>query len=217
MGQPLLNTLSGIRGQNPMLMPNFDPIVTYPGAAPGSIGSQPPDVFLQTFPRTASTTPGQITVGGTVGTGDVATIIFSNNVFPAPGTVEALTPVSVSYTLTGTDTVSTVAGFLAAAINSNTTLQRFGFYATADEAAGVVNIFQQSAVGDFTTLTTSVTGSLTLTVNTQIAGGSGPIIPAYSFEFDFGTYNVTNFYIGRPVDLGYSQIKQLVDAGYPIY
>lgn len=219
MGQPLTSLYNAIRGQNPQILPTFDPISNGvgPGSSAVSIGSLPPDVFLKQFPRVPSTTAGKVTVGGTVASGDIATIIFSNNVFPATGSFAAVAPVSVSYTLTGTDTTSTTAGFLAAAINANTTLQQFGFYATADETASVVNIFQQSSVGSFTTLTESATGALTLTVNTQIAGGSGPIIPLFNFEFDFGTYNLTYFMKGIPQNLGYTQVAALVNAGYPIY
>lgn len=219
MGQPLNSFYNAIRAQNPMLMPTFDPVTNGVGVASSatSIGHLPPDLFLSQFPRVASTTPAVVTVGGTVATNDVATITFSNNIFPAAGGISVLTPVVVTYTLNGTDTTSTTAGQLARAINANLTLQQFGFYATADETAAVVNIFQQSSVGSFTTLSSGGTGSLTVVTSVQIAGGSGPIIPLFNFEFDFGTYNLTNFYKGIPENLGYTQIAALVNAGYPIY
>jgi hypothetical protein len=213
MGQPLNSPYNAIRQQNPQLLPTFDPIST---AASDSIEHQPIDIYLAGHPRTASTTPGIVTIGGTVATGHTITLNVANNVFPSTTSFPQKVTVAITYLTTGSDTASTVAANLAANFNANATLNQFGFYATADEAAGAVNIWQQSGVGAFTTLTGSSTGAETVTITQAMAGGSGPIIPVWNFEF---TYNksLLYFYKGQPDIIGFDLLTALVNQGYPIY
>lgn len=216
MGQPLNSRYSAIRAQNPQLLPSFDPITS--GVGSDSIDHVPVDVFLASNPRAHSTTAGQVTIGGTITAADTVTLSIENPVFPSTTSIAQNVTVSVTYTVQGGDTVSIIAAQLAALVNSNLTFQQYGFYAVADETAAVILIYQQSGVGAFSTISGSKSAGATetITVNNQIAGGSGPVIPTFNFEFKYNNA-VLYFYKGHPVLVGYDLLTALVNQGYPIY
>lgn len=73
-----------------------------------------------------------VTVGGSVSPGDVLNLTFASRNLPSAG-------IEVSYTADSSDTTSTIATALAAAINANTMLQGLGIIAKAAAAVVTVN------------------------------------------------------------------------------
>ena len=116
-----------------------------------------------------------VTVGGTVTNNDVLGVTFST---------ASLTSGSrtVSYTVSGSPSLSTIAANLAALINADTTLAALGYQASAASAVVTINfptLPASSGMGSFTSpvtplatiLSTSSTGTETLTVSTPTTGG----------------------------------------------
>ncbi len=186
--------------QNPTLMPNF----YRPVAGSGGVSLMSPQEYMAKYPLTPSS--GNVVVGGTLASGDVATLDITNGVLG--GTV------SLAYTLTSSDTAASVAYELAQLVQDNATLQRFGFSAEADPLTATLYIYQASGVGNFSTLAFSATGSVTGTV-TQMTGGAGPVTPVENFIFTTGT-SPRSYWFGVPVDVNYQTLKALVAQGQPV-
>lgn len=117
----------------------------------------------------AAVSSGSITVGGTITAGNTYTMTFID-----AGVPSLVTP---GVTLTGTvvagDTVTTIAARIAAAINANLTLDTAGLLVAS--TAGVVTVKMPGAAGATLVVTSSATGTLTLTAVSP-TGGTGPII-----------------------------------------
>lgn len=133
-------------------------------------------VYDSLTPATAS---GTVTVGTTVGSGDVYTVTIGG--------------VAVTYTASGTDTASSVASALVTAINTSTnnTINDAVNGVTASSNADVVTITANSAGidGNSITLTASATGtgdSLTASSGT-LTGGSGNTVFTLTSD-DYGLY-----------------------------
>ncbi len=119
-----------------------------------------------------------VTVGGTITAADVASITLSNPNF-RNGTE------TVSYTVQAGDTTSTIATALAAAINADATLAAVLITATASAAvvtvsyptipSGTFDNIQNLPLGNFTTLSTNVTGSATETLTVAV-GTNGTLM-----------------------------------------
>lgn len=117
-----------------------------------------------------------ITVAGTVGDGDVATVTFTHALLSGGVNAYAVTAAS--------DTATTVAAKLAALINADAELAKFGVYAS--NAAGVLTIKWPGPVATLNTITVGVSGGVTLTRNPtsgKFTGGAGAIIPTKSFVY----------------------------------
>lgn len=88
----------------------------------GSFATVQADIYATNQPDAKNSQT--VTVGGTVTNGDAASLTFANPNLPN-GTA------SVSYPITGSDTTTTIATGLAAAILANQTLTALGFSATS--------------------------------------------------------------------------------------
>jgi hypothetical protein len=123
-------------------------------------------------PGAASSTSETVTVGGTAHTGDTLNVVFTSSALTG-------SPITVSYVMKSTDTLSTGAAGLAAAINANAVLSAAGFDATV--AAAVVSIYQPTTLSPQATYTESVTGggaTTTLTLSTGSAVTAGITLSA---------------------------------------
>ncbi len=184
--------------QQPTLLPNFDK----PVAVNGTMQLTTPAGVVAAYPVVASS--GSAVIGGTATTGNVMTLTIANGV---------LTPsVTLTYTVPSGSTTSTIAYAFAQLIMQNATLGRFGFYAEAN--GSTLLIYQQSGVGNFSTLSASSTGTETVTL-TQMSGGSGPITPVENFTFASGP-NLNNYWFGIPANVNYQTLKAMVTEGVPI-
>jgi hypothetical protein len=203
MANPVL-PLDGIWGDRglfrPTLIPNFD----RSQLINGSTTHMSPAAFAAANPRTAATV--QATVGGTAGTGDVATITLTYG----------SQTITKSYTLTGTDTTATTAEELAELFNADPVVRGQDIYVQA--IASVLTFNWGGPVGNNVVASQSATGSLTITLspsNGVFSGGAGPIYAAKNFNF---TYNGTtmSFYYGEPYVLGADLVSKMVTQGMPI-
>ncbi len=122
-------------------------------------------------------------LGGTITSGDVITITFTDPNLSGGSH-------AVSYTVTGTDTLTSIATNLATAITADTTLGSLGVNATS--SANVVNI--KSLSPSITTYSSSVSGSATETVafNTVMNGTENISIGGTKTTGDTLTLTVTD-------------------------
>lgn len=164
---------------------NVTSIGNFPGTKKVSIarnqGSPTPDVVavdvdngayvLESAAVTSASATG--TVGGTtLNSGDIVSLTVLNEYLDD-------LPVSVSYTLGASETTTTIATGLAAAINANSVLS--GHNISATSAAAVLTVSHQGAIGNSTNLAYAVTspggtGNETITFNPSsgdLSGGAG--------------------------------------------
>ena len=186
---PFLNPQSN--SQSPTLLPNFSLQSGSNGRGMLKLG---PAQFLATYPRVNSTAT--VTVGGTAASGDVATLTLTNPVWNNPNLGITNGTVSVSYTLTGTDTLESVAEELTTLLNDSAA----GPFILATAIGDVVTISWPGPVGNFTTLAETVTGALTLTLSgSKLSGGSGPTYVWDNFRWtsraQVSDYYMGNFYV----------------------
>ncbi len=189
--------------QAPTLLPNFNPQVT----GNGTLSNVSPANLLAEFPRTPSST--SAVIGGTITAGDTVSLKINAAVLPND-------LLEVTYTVLSSDTVDTIAAALADLINESLVAQQFGYFATVDLATVTVN--QQSAVGNFATVTSAVTGSATETVTIAtpaLSGGAGPTIPLDNFGYVYNGSNLM-FWMYKPVELDYALLSSLCTQGYPV-
>lgn len=189
--------------QNPTLIPNL----YAPVASSGVITLTSPAGVISENPLTASS--GHAVLSGTITTGDIITLKITN---PVMGKA----PVDVTYTVLATDTLASIGYALMAAVNGNSTLQRFGFSAEFDSVNDSLYINQASGVGNFSTLADSVSGSATEVLTwTQMSGGSGPVTPVENFVFSRGP-TIRSYWFGVPVPVDYATLTALVNQGQPV-
>lgn len=195
---------------NPTLLPNFDPAVASAG---GTLDYINPYKFAQSNPRSNATAT--ITVSDTaINSGDTLSVAVTNNILK-PINAGSNT-VTVTVTVGGSDTATTLAEKIAKALNDNSVLQQFGAF--ADAAAAVVTLTWPGPIGNFSTVAGSHSGGATesLSPSSQsMSGGAGWIMPYDNFTFQFGT-SAMQFWIGKPVILDYTSLSLLVSQAQPI-
>lgn len=116
-------------------------------------------------PPTFSFAPQTIaTIGGTVHTGDVCSIVTTSSSITG-------SPITISRTVLSADTLVSVASALAASYNANANLTAAGLVAVA--AGPVVNIYQTLPLAVTPVFTSSVTGTNATTTVTISSGTTG--------------------------------------------
>lgn len=195
--------------RNPTLVPNLD----YSTAGTqDTLTATSPAAFLALYPRAnASETA---TIGGSATSGDTIELTFTAGTLPGGS-------FSVTYTVQSTDTLDTIAEGLADLVNATAAAIQVGLTAelggTGESAEIVFN--WNGPVGNYCLITDTLSGGATETVTYgnggQLAGGSGPVIAFNNFTWhtDGGT---SNFWAGKPVNIGYDQITKMVAQGMPI-
>jgi len=143
--------------QNPSFFPNWD----QPSQQGYTTALLSVSAYLAANPQVAATDT--IAVSGSATNADVISLVITNPVLPNGS-------VTVTSTSVTSDTNAMVAERLAAAINSNATLRSYNFFATS--LNGVVTLNELGPVGNFTSLSYSVSGSATeiLTFGNQTLG-----------------------------------------------
>ena len=116
----------------------------------------------------ATATPATATLTGTVTAGDVLSLTHTTSAIPG-------SPITVSYTAKSTDTLTTLATALAAAVNNNAALNGASVYANA--VGAVVTIYTLAGTSPSLVVTRNVTGAATETItigtgSTSSAGGT---------------------------------------------
>lgn len=112
------------------------------------------------------------TLSGSIAASDVLNIIFTSSSLTG-------SPITVSVTASGIDTLTTLAAKFATAINANTVLKAAGVYATS--AVAVVNIYSAAAISPAITYTSSVSpGSETVTLAAGTSLSAGVTLTAVS-------------------------------------
>ncbi len=206
---PLQGTPGFLDTRNPTLLPNFyKPVVIG-----NTTGLRSPRGYVQSNPRVSATA--SATVGGTVTAGDVITLTFSVGTLPGGS-------LAVKYTVVSTDTTETIAESLATAVNVNPTAQNYGLTAGITGAANPeeLNFLWTGPIGNFVTISASVSGSATETItlspsNGLMSGGSGPIIASNNFSYQAG--NSTHaYFFGNPYNPPYTVLADMVRQGMPI-
>lgn len=192
--------------RNPTLVPNTDLVQV----VNGTVGLQSPTQLIANNPRVAATNA--FTVAGSITNLDVITITFTCGALP--GGVLAIPTTAI----TG-DTVATLAEKISRQINDNAVLRATGVFSDVT-AAGVVTVSWPGMVGNFCTLSKSVSGAATETitfapVGGALTGGSGPIIPLQNFVFGNGTQTFT-FWAYQPILLDYVTVQSMVTQGMAI-
>jgi hypothetical protein len=109
------------------------------------------------------------TVGGTITAGDVVSLTFT-------GTALSTSPQTVSRTVVGGDTISTIGTALVTAINGNGVLSAAGITATLNTQAFIVPIYFAGQKGQTVTVTSSVTGGGTTTETATISPADGGMV-----------------------------------------
>lgn len=152
--------------RNPTLLPQFDvPTV----GKNGTVGLSSPAQFLSDNPRVDATA--NATIGGTRTNADTVVLTITGGTLPAGA-------IALTYTVVTADTTTTIAEGLADLINSSAACQAAGIYAemAGTSFAAVLVVHAPGPVGNFMTLSSSVTGSATETV--VLGQGSTPITNA---------------------------------------
>ena len=173
-------------------------------------GYASPEAFLAANPR-ADATGGALTLTGSPGAADLATLTLTNPVFPGG-------KITLVYTVAGTPTVTVVADGIAQMINASQVCRAFGV--NASSLAGVVTVTHNGPVGNFTVLSavaTEVGGTLAVAVASSGAftGGTGPVVPLSTFNAPYGN-NLFSFYFGRPVSIDARALAVFNAAGLPL-
>ena len=163
------------------------------------------------------------TIGGTIQATDTVALTLTN---------AGLTglPITVTYTVAGGNTTTTIAAALVALINANAVLQAAGIY--AENAAAVITVYSEGTIGNATVLSAAVGGSsptetVTLaptnghlsggagTIGNAFTGGSGPVIPYNNFNFSKHS-STFSMWGGKPVTIGYDVLQDMVNQGMPV-
>ena len=181
-----------------------------------------------------------------IGTGATAVVVASLTATIAGGTYDATdtvaltftnagvagSPVTVTYTLGGGETATTIAAGLVALIKANAVLQAANVSAS-NASSAVITITQQGVIGNSTTWTATVTetggGTETVTfspvngvptggagvVGSALSGGSGPVIPVNNFVWHRRASSQA-FWYGKPVMVDYPTLAEMVNQGAEI-
>jgi hypothetical protein len=124
-------------------------------------------------PGAASSTGETVVVGGTAHVGDVLNLTVTSSALTG-------SPITVTHTMTGTDTLATAAVALAAAVNANSVLAAAGIVALA-VSSGEFEVYQPTALSPQATFGESVTGggaTTTLTLGSGSAASTGMTLSA---------------------------------------
>lgn len=170
----------------------------------------------------------QATITGSVALNDVLNLVFTAAYLPGGAH-------TVSHTALLGETTTTLAANLAAAINADPVMIAAGIMATG--STNHVNVTYQQAAGQIRfsasvspgaetvtwntapteTIALATTGTETVTFGNAgvLAGGDGPIFPLGNFNWSRGG-SVSPLWYGKPVKIGYDQIKLMVAQGMPI-
>lgn len=173
----------------------------------GRVITKSPWKFLADNPRSyASCTA---TIAGTIANNDNLRITI---VLPALSGGKTVFNVLA----TGSDTTSSLAQKIAKAISDDPTMQDFGIYATS--ALNVVTIKGPGLVGNNLVVQQAVTvGAETISLSNSgvPSGGSGPIIPCSSFNYQYNGI-LYSFQAGIPVNVPAGLVAKLVADAKPI-
>lgn len=192
--------------QSPTLLPNFSINVGSDGRGLLKVS---PAQFLAQNPRTNATVTA--TVGGTAASGDVVTVTLTNPVWNNGNLGITGGAVTVTYTLSGTDTLDSVAEELATLINTSAAAP----FVIATATAAVLTISWPGPVGNFTTVARTVTGALTLTLSAgTLSGGGGPTYVWDNFRWT-ARAQVSDYYMGNFYLLS-GNLYGIVQAGQPV-
>lgn len=163
-----------------------------------------------------------IVTGSTLTSGDTVAITLTN------AGVTGL-PITNKFTLSGTETTSSIALGLKNLINANTILAAASI--TAVTSTNTLTISEPGTIGNTTVMTKAITGtgdeavtlsnSGTLTGGTGtpsavLSGGSGPVVAANNFTFAGPSGQVQDFMYGQPYQPGYDLLTLMVNQGMPI-
>lgn len=165
--------------------------------------------FLAKFPRVfASIT---LTIAGSITNADTITVNLNLGLIPGGKITQTIT-------VTGSDTVSSIAQKIAKAFTDDATFQAYG--GTASSLLGVVTFKMPGLLGNECTLTRTLSGGATLTGTISnsgaFSGGSGPVIPFKTFNLSaFG--QTILFEAGKPANVNAGIVKALVAAKSPVY
>lgn len=177
--------------QSPTLLPNFS-IPT--GSNGRGMVKMSPGQYAAANPRVnASAT---VTVGGTAASGDTATVTMTHPVWKNANLGIANGSIAVTYTLTASDTIETVAEALASAINTSAAAP----FVVATAEGAVLTLSWPGPVGNYLTVATTPSGALTLTTSAgTLSGGSGPVYVWDNFDWtargQVGKYFMGNLYM----------------------
>ena len=202
------------QARNPTLVPNFGIAV----ANNGVVSNESPARFLVDNPRTDATVIA--TIGGSATNTNTVTLTVKNGVL-ASSYFGATTSgqVSWTYTVGASDSLTNIAEGLAVLISDDPVSQLLGL--RADAAGAVLTLHHSGPVGNFSTVSRTLSGGATETVTFTPSGGAfgsgdGPIIPVSNFDWCTGGGQILNFWYGRPVFVGYSELALMVSQGMPI-
>lgn len=224
IGVPLRGYLApyprALDAQNPQLIPSMD----YPSSSGGTAGVSgstldvlAPSKYLAQYPRTDATV--NLTVGGSITNTNTVIVTFTNAIIPAIGAQAAGAYAMPTYTVVTADSTATVADGLEKIINLDPNLSAMGIYATkaGTSLPLVVQIRQSGPIGNSTTVSAAVTGTITASFNNSgvMASGAGPIVPTESFKFAYNGIMMT-FWYGKPQNVDSGLLAALVAAGAPI-
>lgn len=173
-------------------------------------GYASPEAFLAANPR-GDATGGALTITGSPGAGDTVAVTLTNKVFPGGAIV-------MTYTVSGTPTVTVVADGIAQMINNNQSCRAFGI--NASSLAGVVTITHNGPVGNYTVgsvVATEVGGTTAAAFSSSgvFSGGTGPVVPLSTFNAPYKN-NLFSFYFGRPVSIDGGALAAFNTAGLPL-
>ncbi len=190
--------------QSPTLLPNFS---INAGSNGRGMLKLSPAQFLLANPRVSASATA--TVGGTAASGDIVTVTLSNPIWKNPNLGISGGSVTVTYTLGASDTLDSVAEGLASAINSSAAAP----FVVATAELAVLTISWPGPVGNFTTISQTVTGAITLTLSAgTLSGGAGPTYVWDNFRWtarsQVSDYMMGNFYLMSGVLYGMVQAAQ---------
>lgn len=160
------------------------------------------------------------TIGGTITAGDKVGITVNSGEFLDGAQ-------TVTYTVVGGDTTTTIAAALVALLNQVTDMVQNGY--SCSNSGAVITFAAEGTDPNLTVTAPAVTGAATETVTigtsgtvgtetfTVVAftGGSGPICVTKDFRYQNGA-NVESFNAGRQRVVDYNTLKNLVSQGAPV-
>lgn len=179
-------------------IPDLDSPVIVPG---GAARKSEADLAAQ-FPRVNGA--GSVTIGGTNAENNVLTVTFTSKVLPGGA-------VAVSVTSGASETATSLAAKMAAAIMANAALVAFGVLAIHDAAAPAkVNLKWPGPLSSHVVISGASTGDDSFTI-VQLSGGSGPVISSEDIRF---VHNgaVIELKANRRMALSAEALKSLVSA-----
>lgn len=183
------------------------PGTTYIGNG-GLITANQADILIK-FPRVMASLT--LTIGGTITNLDTITVNVNLGVLPGG-------KIAKTISVTGSDTVTTMAQKVVQAFADDATFQAYGGVIYA--AGAVVTVKMPGLLGNEATLTRTLSGGATLTGTISnsgaFSGGSGPVIPHKTFSFSYAG-NTLLFEAGKPAIVNAGIVKELAANKQPVY